>query len=475
MHVTLAADDGFVGYVILAIIAFIALWIAYAFIREALFPRKFGTILRRFFGGIKGVSAHDKPFPSYDLASLNRAIDDFLGRNCTTSKLIGGMQGQSLSEALEGFMENRRVGEISYKRVPVDVEEEESVRSSCLWTATLRPELGLSGDNRIAIAIVLLGMERPVRSFSMGTQEEAVSSVIQISVACRSKEVAAKVFKEIEELRRKLNVFRGKVVVPEIDAGGIHSLGFSKLRLVAENELILPESTKRLIDGSVVAFYRNREKLREAGVEMKRGILLCSPPGTGKTSVALYLAGVLTDFTICFVAGRQLLYPREICQMARYLRPTMLVFEDIDLIAQDRDQNGLATILGELMNQIDGCHADEEVLFLMNTNSLERLERAVRERPGRVDQIIQLPLPDESARKRLVRLFGANLEIPADGMEKFASASDGITPATVKEVVKRAAVLAVQRQNDDENSTKVKVTTDDLMLAFEQVMWSRTA
>ena len=51
--------------------------------------------------------------------------------------------------------------------------------------------------------------------------------------------------------------------------------------------------------------------------------------------------------------------------MARYLQPSMVVFEDIDLIAQERDANGLATVLGELMNQIDDCDPTDQVLFVI--------------------------------------------------------------------------------------------------------------
>ena len=105
--------------------------------------------------------------------------------------------------------------------------------------------------------------------------------------------------------------------------------------------------------------------------------------------------------------------------------------------------NGLATVLGELMNQIDGCEPDEEVLFVMNTNSMSRLEQAVRNRPGRVDQIIHIPLPDLTLRRQLITRFAANLNVAHEAIARLAEISDGVTPAMLKEVVKRAAVLAV--------------------------------
>jgi hypothetical protein len=197
---------------------------------------------------------------------------------------------------------------------------------------------------------------------------------VSVSVACHTRDAADRFFAELEERRRRLSIYRGKVIDPALHSGIIHAIGFKAIKQVREHDLVLPEAVKQLIERSVVGFCSHGPLLERLGIELKRGILLHGPPGTGKTSISLYLAGLLPHFTVCFVSGERLLYPREICQMARYLQPAMIVFEDIDLIAQQRDANGLATVLGELMNQIDGCEPTDQVLFVMNTNSLERLE-----------------------------------------------------------------------------------------------------
>jgi SpoVK/Ycf46/Vps4 family AAA+-type ATPase len=167
--------------------------------------------------------------------------------------------------------------------------------------------------------------------------------------------------------------------------------------------------------------------------------------------------------------------------MARYLQPTMLVFEDIDLIAQERETNGLATVLGELMNQIDGCEPNDQVLFIMNTNSMERLEQAVRNRPGRVDQIIHIPLPDLGDRKRLIRHFARGLRASDAAVEALSAATDGVTPAMLKEVVKRAAVMAVERlkpaTGDGDGQAaghQIELQESDLLLAVQQVLALRS-
>src|SRR5262249_25973451 len=158
---------------------------------------------------------------------------------------------------------------------------------------------------------------------------------------------------DLDHRRKRLSIYRGKVVSPALVSSAIVALGFRAIKRVGEDDLVLPDAVRALIDRAIVGFYRHKDALAGLGIELKRGILLHGPPGTGKTSISLYLAGLLPDFTVCFVCGDQLLAPRAICQMARYLQPAMVVFEDIDLIAVERNSNGLATVLGELMNQID--------------------------------------------------------------------------------------------------------------------------
>src|SRR5262249_50051070 len=137
---------------------------------------------------------------------------------------------------------------------------------------------------------------------------------VTISIACRSKQVADRFFAELEQRRKRLCVYRGKVIDPAINGGVIHTIGFRAIKRVSAKDLVLPENIKQLLQHAIVGFYDHRQVLEELGIDMKRGILLHGPPGTGKTSICLYLAGLLPNFTVCIVSGERLLYPREICR-----------------------------------------------------------------------------------------------------------------------------------------------------------------
>lgn len=429
--------------------------------------------LEKFFGAesLKKLQHHVKTYPGYDLASVNRAITSFLDECCTSHEVLGFAHFNELRDLVESekgtHFRKQTPGAVGYTRVFVNVGVEESVVANCIYICQCKSKDSPKIE-KLLICIQTVSAHGNVEE-DMGEQSAPMTS-LKVTVACELRQRADETFAELEERRKRLSVYRGKVIDPVVNAGGIRSIAFKRIARVEQDDLILPPSVLDLIRASIIDFYRHQDVLRSVGVEMKRGILFHSPPGTGKTSIGLYLAGLLPDFTVCFVSGRKLLYPREICSMARYLQPTMVVFEDIDLIANERDQNGLATVLGELMNQIDGCEPNDQVLFVMNTNSMERLEQAVRDRPGRVDQIIQIPLPDEEYRAKLIRRFSRNLEVGESSVEQLAGASQGTTPATLKEVVKRAAVLAVTAGHAASNGNpQVNVSSADMMLALAQV------
>jgi len=135
--------------------------------------------------------------------------------------------------------------------------------------------------------------------------------------------------------------------------------------------------------------------------------------------------------------------------LATALQPAMVILEDVDLVALERSFQPTNAILFELLNAMDGLDEDHDVLFVLTTNRADLLEPALASRPGRIDQAVELPLPDASARQRLLRLYGEGLHLSlADGV-RLVPELDGTSPAFIRELLRRAALVAAEESDED--------------------------
>jgi ATP-dependent 26S proteasome regulatory subunit len=168
-------------------------------------------------------------------------------------------------------------------------------------------------------------------------------------------------------------------------------------------------------------------------------------PGTGKTLTAMYLAAQSGDRTVLLLTGRGLGLIEQSCALARTLQPSIVILEDVDLVAEERTHReaGCATpLLFELLNQMDGLADDADVLFLLTTNRADLLEPALAARPGRVDQAFEIPLPDKDCRRRLFDWYGRGLTLRVTEWERFLDCTRGASAAFIRELLRKAALFA---------------------------------
>jgi SpoVK/Ycf46/Vps4 family AAA+-type ATPase len=175
----------------------------------------------------------------------------------------------------------------------------------------------------------------------------------------------------------------------------------------------------------------SRPQLRQLGQSTRKGILLYGPPGTGKTHTIRYLASNLPGHTTLIITAAQVALLAQYMSLARLLQPAMVVIEDADLIARDREEMGPCdeSLLNELLNQMDGLKQDADILFILTTNRPEQLESALAGRPGRIDQAIEVPLPDDIGRKKLVQLYGTGLPLGDAVVNEAAQRTEGVSAA----------------------------------------------
>ena len=221
-------------------------------------------------------------------------------------------------------------------------------------------------------------------------------------------------------------------------------LGFLKRPEVGREQVLPPDLLER-IERQVAGVARHVSWLRASGQHLKRGVLLHGPPGTGKTHTVRYLLGQMPGVTVVVLTGAALGRIAAACSVARALQPSMVVVEDVDLIAEQRDgRGGQHPLLFQLLNEMDGLGEDADVTFLLTTNRADLLEPALAQRPGRVDHAAEIPLPDADARRRLLRLYQHDLLLDLASPAAVIARTEGVTASFLKELLRRAAIYAAE-------------------------------
>ncbi|HZR88569.1 MAG TPA: ATP-dependent Clp protease adaptor ClpS [Bradyrhizobium sp.] len=295
---------------------------------------------------------------------------------------------------------------------------------------------------------------------------------ILVPAGARGQAFVQRCFGELERAVHAARSYRGKILSFDGGAnyrGRARGIMVHRLPPVARDEVILPEATLKLLDRNVLDFIAKRDALRSFGLSTRKGILLYGPPGTGKTHTIRYLATNLPGHTTLIITAEQMGLLEAYINLARLLQPAMVVIEDVDLIARARDQMADSceeSLLNKLLNEMDGLKEDADILFVLTTNRPEALEAALAGRPGRIDQAIEVPLPDATGRGKLIRLYGRGLPLDEPIVTEAGHRTEGVSAAFIKELMRRIAQSSLAR--DGGNS----VTSDDIDEALDDMLFT---
>jgi transitional endoplasmic reticulum ATPase len=224
----------------------------------------------------------------------------------------------------------------------------------------------------------------------------------------------------------------------------------------------------------------------QAGVKPPKGILLSGPPGCGKTMLAKAIA---TESQVNFISvkGPSLLSMyvgesergvREVFHKARQAAPCIIFFDEIDALVPVRsggtsDSHVAERVISQLLSELDGIEELKGVLVLGATNRPDMLDLAVL-RPGRFDEIMDIPMPDEKDRKEIFEIHLRNKPLGADiSPGDLASRTEGLSGAEIASVCNKAALGAVRRavaakRENIGDDVKVLVEVKDIESALEE-------
>jgi transitional endoplasmic reticulum ATPase len=248
----------------------------------------------------------------------------------------------------------------------------------------------------------------------------------------------------------------------------LHALSVTDPSTLRDNKVEVPnvkwadigglEETKRELQEMVRYPIEHRHLFERFGMQASRGVLFYGPPGCGKTLMAKAIANECGANFIS-VKGPELLNMwfggseanvRELFNKARAASPCILFFDEIDSIARARGAGGAGgssdtsdRVINQILSEIDGMGSGKTLFIIGATNRPDILDPGIM-RPGRLDQLIYIPLPDRESR---VSIFKANLRkspITGINMEQLADVTEGFSGADITEICQRAAKNAIR-------------------------------
>lgn len=227
----------------------------------------------------------------------------------------------------------------------------------------------------------------------------------------------------------------------------------------------------------IVDFLKNKEKFKEVGARVPRGILLSGEPGTGKTLLARAVAGEAnvpffatsgSDFS-GIIVGLGVAKIKEIFDMAKRNAPCILFIDEIDAIGQRRSQHSFndqdrEQTLNQLLIEMDGFSNDTGIIVIGATNRPDMLDSALL-RPGRFDRQVNIELPDLAGRRAILDLHAKKYKIAESvNLQDVARGTTGFSGADLENLLNEAALHAVRSGNKVVEQSDVEEARDKILM-----------
>lgn len=397
-------------------------------------------------------------FPQFEHVNVQIALETWLGtdgRSHELAGLVGAFHPQmSFADLIpHGPRWVVELGAVGYTSLAVGPGSTRSCVQQGIY-------LVVNGTHRDAI-------------FIRGPQEHlGPNPAVSLEVLSADQPRAQRIVAELRRLTVEHSVFRGQVISFATGPFGEQTAGpiaFHERPQLPRDQVILPARTFTEIEDHVFGIAAHRERLRASGQHLKRGLLLHGPPGTGKTLTSRYQIGQLRDHTVVILSGGAIQYIEAAATLARSLAPVLVVLEDVDLVAGERmPRMGRAEPLPfALLNVMDGLDEDADLIFLLTTNRADALEPALAARPGRVDAAVEIALPDADARRRLLDLYGAGVDLRLAEIDAVVARTEGVTASLIKELVRKAALVAAR---GDEGEGRIAVSDEHVREALDELL-----
>jgi hypothetical protein len=257
------------------------------------------------------------------------------------------------------------------------------------------------------------------------------------------EDVVKRVIARTREIALANSIYKSKAISIRFHDEDEDPLPIPQISFIEPNgpSPVFNQDLEEAIEVSVMTPIRHSSAMRQAGIPLKRGVLLAGVYGTGKTLTANTVAREATANGWTFIYVTNVDELSDALQFARDYQPAVVFAEDVDRavgIARNDDVN-------EILNTLDGIGSKcDEIMTILTSNHPESINPAMR-RPGRIDVVLEVCPPDADAAQRLVRMYGHGLVGDHEDLSAVGALLAGHIPAVIREAVERAKLAAINR------------------------------